>query len=534
MRDKRSLREERNFRQPKEIYSRLLGRLPILLFELCADGTTLFASDELLQMTDFSPEELAGENWWNVLCPLEFSRHATRLVEELEQGDVAGRELRILTRSRSIVVLEIHTANEYDSQGKLKRICAAAFDVTPRRRAEEDLARLRTSIEARMTARNGHLQQAVEQSRAEVQSRQNPLESLSRTASERDLLAELEATISAIADAVVVYGKQGEILRMNPAAEALFPYSLEDRRRPYAERAHLLRKETIDGRRFPVEEGLIVPVLQEGKTLQGLLMALHTPGELRYVSVSAAPMRVRGGILGAVVTFTDITGVQQLRRQHEIYLQTISHDLRIPLTVIQGHAELLQETCREEETGPAAHLEAIVQAGERMNRMIEDLVEAARLEGGILTLQQEKLDLREHLQGILDRSFMEAEAKRIHLIAAELPLVQADPDRLERIVINLLSNALKYSPPGSPVRVEAAAAGGEIVLTVADQGEGIAEEDLPHIFERFYRTRNHRRPDSVGLGLFITRMLVQAHGGRIWVESSAGGGSTFFFTLPIA
>jgi two-component system phosphate regulon sensor histidine kinase PhoR len=127
------------------------------------------------------------------------------------------------------------------------------------------------------------------------------------------------------------------------------------------------------------------------------------------------------------------------------------------------------------------------------------------------------------------------ESQRVEvLIAPDSPAVDADPDRLERIFANLVSNALKYSAPEMPVVIRAEAKDREMVVAVADRGEGIDPKDVPHIFERYYRTGDKRRSGGIGLGLYITKMLVEAHGGRIWVESELGKGSTFYFTLPLA
>ena len=119
-------------------------------------------------------------------------------------------------------------------------------------------------------------------------------------------------------------------------------------------------------------------------------------------------------------------------------------------------------------------------------------------------------------------------------IPANLPSVDADVDRLERIILNLLTNALKYSPPASSVLLRAQHHDDTVVVLMTDNGPGIAPEDLPHLFERYYRGKSGPRAEGVGLGLYITKNLVDAHGGRIWVESEVGKGSTFAFTLPLA
>ena len=119
-------------------------------------------------------------------------------------------------------------------------------------------------------------------------------------------------------------------------------------------------------------------------------------------------------------------------------------------------------------------------------------------------------------------------------IPDDLPPVQVDPARLERILFNLLSNARKYAAPDTPIHFSARRQQHEVVVSITDQGQGIPAEELPHIFDRFYRTTRGRKVEGIGLGLYITRRLVEAHGGRIWVESEVGKGSTFTFTLPIA
>lgn len=230
---------------------------------------------------------------------------------------------------------------------------------------------------------------------------------------------------------------------------------------------------------------------------------------------------------------------QHIEQEREILTHTISHDLRAPLTIVQGHGQLLEGMLGEEEIDRemARHgVEAILRGARRMNVMIQDLVDVARLEGGKLELNLRPVSLADFTadlltraqQGVIDRA-------RIHTdISPDLPPVLADPDRLERILLNLLTNAQKYSPADAPVDVRARQEGQAVLIAVRDQGQGIDPEDLPHIFERFYRPRRGRKAEGVGLGLYITRMLVEAHGGRIQVESTPDQGSTFSFTLPLA
>lgn len=227
--------------------------------------------------------------------------------------------------------------------------------------------------------------------------------------------------------------------------------------------------------------------------------------------------------------------VNKLQRNMEDFTRAVSHDLRTPLSIVLGQAQLAQRSLATGKTDAVARsLSAIIANARRMNIMIEDLVDFARLEAGRVELHREPVslltlvsDLRESMAGVLD-------IDRIEIVHPhkELPLVFADPDRLERIFTNLLSNALKYSE--GKITVSFKQIDGFVRTSVTDRGCGISKEDLPHIFERHYQPSGERKSEAVGLGLVITKRLVEAHGGRIWVDSELGKGSTFSFTLPVA
>lgn len=224
---------------------------------------------------------------------------------------------------------------------------------------------------------------------------------------------------------------------------------------------------------------------------------------------------------------------QQAEEAREIYAHTISHDLRGPLTVIQGYSEFLREELQAVplDENCRAGLKAIQHSSERMNALIQDMVDATRCSGKTLELHIESLLLEDFFPRLLSSSILGNEQNRIKIeILPEATVIMADRDRLERVVMNLLSNALKYSSASVLLRV--ARVRDNIVFSVQDSGPGIPTGDLPRIFDRFFRAGGNRTHEGIGLGLFIVRLLVEAHGGKIWVESRVGEGSTFFFTLP--
>jgi signal transduction histidine kinase len=167
--------------------------------------------------------------------------------------------------------------------------------------------------------------------------------------------------------------------------------------------------------------------------------------------------------------------------------------------------------------------------------MLSDLVDTAHLESGQVRLERRPVDLASFLADLEGHLGETLALDRVTIdIPESVPPVHVDPRSFERIVVNLLSNALKYAPPPSPVVVSAAAHGREVVVSVADRGPGISPQDLPHLFEKYFRASATRTKEGLGLGLYSTRLLVEAHGGRIWADSVVGRGTTFHVALPAA
>ncbi|HEY6005509.1 MAG TPA: MASE3 domain-containing protein [Anaeromyxobacter sp.] len=228
-----------------------------------------------------------------------------------------------------------------------------------------------------------------------------------------------------------------------------------------------------------------------------------------------------------------VVTIRQLREskeQREDLLRAVSHDLRNPLQVVLLQCQrLLRAPDGDAARRPAS---SILAATRRMDRMLRDLADAARSESGNLELAPSAVELKGFVDGFLEVADGVLERPRVQNdIPASVPRVLADPDRLDRILVNLVGNALKYSQ--DRVVVSADDEGDVVRISVADKGPGIAPEDLPRIFDRYYRGQRHEG-EGLGLGLFIVRKLVEAHGGRIWADSRPGQGSTFTFTLPVA
>jgi signal transduction histidine kinase len=229
--------------------------------------------------------------------------------------------------------------------------------------------------------------------------------------------------------------------------------------------------------------------------------------------------------------------VQATQQGQREFLANVSHELKTPLTSIQGFAQALLDGTADSPAVTERSAGIIYSEAERMRRLVEGLLDLARLEAGAPALRLAPLDLRAHLAATLERFGPRAQAAGVTLVSAlpaALPPLTADGDRLAQVFNNLLDNALQHTPAGGQVTLSAVAAGREVVVAVSDTGPGIPPADLGRIFERFYQVDKSRaRPGGVGLGLAISREIVAAHGGRLEVQSVVGQGTTFTVRLPL-
>jgi PAS domain S-box-containing protein len=241
-----------------------------------------------------------------------------------------------------------------------------------------------------------------------------------------------------------------------------------------------------------------------------------------------------GRIVGAVVVLRDGARRRQADAQGIEVISTVSHELRSPLTSVKGYTSLLLNRWeRLADEQKLMMLEQVHHDADRVTRLVTELLDISRLESGKLVLRRQMVDLRELVGVVIEKvRMMEPEVHADVDFAAGFPRVYADPDKIEQVLTNLVENAAKYADPKG-MRVLGDVGEDEVSVAVVDQGEGIPQSDLPRVFTKFYR-RAETRPTGSGLGLWISRGLVEAHGGRLVVESQVGEGSTFRFTLPTA
>jgi signal transduction histidine kinase len=239
-------------------------------------------------------------------------------------------------------------------------------------------------------------------------------------------------------------------------------------------------------------------------------------------------------LVSFLVTALTLSQIRSDLRKREELLDVISHDLRSPLGALTWQAQILAKRCASDGF-VAPRADAILRCASRMSTMIEDLLDSARKESQQLRPSLQPVRLGPYLSELLDRfgSLLEPGRIRRAFEPAAAPVARADPARLDRIVLNLLQNALKYSPPESPVELTLQGGPDEVTLRVVDHGPGIPAADLPRIFDRFYRGAR-TKAGGLGIGLYSVRLLVEAHRGTVHAEPTPGGGTTFVVVLPAA
>jgi two-component system phosphate regulon sensor histidine kinase PhoR len=258
----------------------------------------------------------------------------------------------------------------------------------------------------------------------------------------------------------------------------------------------------------------------------------------RNFSVTAAPVRAAGAN-GAVLVLHDITDLRRLERVRRDFVANVSHEFKTPLTAIQGFAETLLSGALDDKANRNRFVEIIREHARRLARLTDDLLKLSRIEAGRLELEMRPIRVEAIVNGCVETARLNAEARGLQIrvdLPENAPPVRGDGAQLGEVLQNLLDNALQYTPSGGQIELKARSNGQDVIFTVTDTGIGIPESDLERIFERFYRVdaARSREAGGTGLGLAIARHIVDAHGGRIWVESAVGQGSRFHFSIPRA
>jgi two-component system phosphate regulon sensor histidine kinase PhoR len=348
--------------------------------------------------------------------------------------------------------------------------------------------------------------------------------------------AQLLAVLTSMVEGVMVLDARGLVLQVNPALERMFGIShVETQGRPCAE---LFRHQQLND---------LVAALLRSRAYHQEEIVLPLSGRCLQIEASPAGGE-RENEASAVLVFHDITELRRLEKIRKDFVANVSHELRTPLTSIKGYVEALLDGAKDDPATSTKFLEIILKQSDRLNLIIEDLLELSNIESGGVSLKVEPFELRSVIDRTLSMIKPLADKTRHRLVTAiepSLPPVAGDEGRLVQVLTNLLDNAIKYTPADGTITVGAKLVRSvgtveplvrAIELSVTDTGIGIPEEDRPRVFERFYRVDKARSRElgGTGLGLAIVKHIVEGHGGRVWVEANSPQGSRFVVRLPLS
>jgi len=343
-------------------------------------------------------------------------------------------------------------------------------------------------------------------------------EALSSTEEERE---KLESVLSNMSDGVVAADGSGRVMLMNRRAREML--RVEAGGLETADLTELLGLPRQEFARYALDGGeTTVPI-----------------GEL-IVRVSFSPIHRREtGVTGTIAVLQDVTEQEKLEQSRREFVANVSHELRTPLTTIKSYLEALESGVLEDRELARKFLAVAASETERMIRLVHDLLQLSRLDAGRVPLVREPTDVAEMLEDVIDRFSVQSRSRNIqfHLrVDPGLRKVSIDRDQIDQVLDNLVSNALNYTADGGWIRLEAAVREGALAVSVEDNGIGIPKEDLPRVFERFYRVdkARSRSMGGTGLGLSIAREIIRAHGGAIGIESEVGKGTKVTFTIPLS
>ncbi len=347
----------------------------------------------------------------------------------------------------------------------------------------------------------------------------------------------LQSILNCMIEGVVVLDTRGKVILVNQMAQTMFNLPADFRVRGMS---------TVEVSRHPEMQALIREVV-EGDGARDALNRELTLGDDRWFAVNAARLEhTRQERPGYVLVLHEVTGLKRLEQVRADFVANVSHEMRTPLTAIQGYAETLLHDPPDDPVMARQFLDVVARHTERLRRLIDDLLAVSDLETGNARLSMQPLPAERLLKRVMELFQDRAARRHIRIRAesgADTPAILGDEDRLQQLLINLVDNALKYTPDRGEVQVRADVApewndgnGPRVVLTVSDTGCGIPEKDLPRLTERFYRVDKARSRElgGTGLGLAIVKHITQAHGGVLKIESRPGKGTRVSIHLPCA
>ncbi len=345
-------------------------------------------------------------------------------------------------------------------------------------------------------------------------------------ASRRSIQNALEqsgAVLAHMTDGFVLTDPQGKVIQLNPAAETILGVRAAD----------ALGKSFTQAARDHEMAACLRDAQSSG---QETTRVIEQVGTRRFLRIVATPIQSQGAPTAYLIMLQDLTSLRRLETIRRDFISNVSHELRTPLAGLQALVETLNSGALEDLPAARQFVARMDDEVRRLNQLVNELLELSALEAGKAPLEKARVEISAIVARAAERLRLNAERAGVRLEIAPMPMVVVNVDaaRIEQVLLNLIHNAIKFTPAGGIVECRVTANEAEVTISVRDTGIGIAENDLPRIFERFYKADQWRARGGTGLGLAIAKHIVELHGGRIWAESTEGKGAVVHFTLPLA
>lgn len=349
-----------------------------------------------------------------------------------------------------------------------------------------------------------------------------------------------DAIISSVGDGLIITDKQAKILLMNPAAANMLK---QDAKKAVGENLiDIVPAADKDGNIIPKEKRPLLTVLAKGQSFTNHSANYYVRSDKTQfpAAITTSPIIFSGDIIGAIITFRDVTHEKEVDRMKTEFISLASHQLRTPLSAIRWFLEMLING----DAGPvnqeqAKFLKNINDSAIRMIALVNDLLNISRIESGRIIVEPKSTHLGKLLEEILREIKLKYESKNQKVIVSyhpDLPNINVDPNLIRAVYLNIINNAIKYSPEGGEITIIISKKGDQLISQISDNGFGIPKKEHHRIFQKFFRGSNvvKRVLDGTGLGLYLVKSIIESSKGKIWFESEEGKGTTFWFSLPIS
>lgn len=526
----------------KVFFENIVNNMSDTLVVLYNDGTIRAVNKQLLVLLGYSEEELIHKPVEILFQEGESFEIIRRLLETIKRNPKQTVKVRYRTKDLQSIPIHLSCNLVWDKHNQVDGLVLVGGDLREQLRMIEELDNSRKqlalyskSLEEKVTVRTAHLEKALKEAQEMKQIMLSILEDFDENRREMERVKTkleewndmMQTLVASLNEGVIMLDDRGEVTVFNPVAKILLGFKPED---------ELAGQQVIEHLK---NIGLDIEFVQswQGQRIITKEIKLKT-APFRFLHIDISPVLKNQTIIGLALSIRDITREKEIDRMKTDFISTVSHELRTPLTCIrEAIAQIVEGIKGEVNVGQREFLHIAIEELDRLSRIINDLLDIAKIEAGRVVLHRQEIDAIPLIQEVVKTLLVNAQEKQITIteeFTSPACVLYVDPDRIKQVLTNLLSNAIKFTAPQGNIVMAVRERTQEVEFAVTDSGRGIAPENLHKIFDRFEQIdwAFSARPQGTGLGLPISKALVGIHQGTMKVQSAVGQGSTFSFVLP--